>query len=504
MVASAPLLRCRALRKTFPGVVALDDVHLEVAAGTIHALVGENGAGKSTLVKILSGAQPPDAGRVELAGRHVQLTDPRAAQRLGVAIVYQDFNLVPDLSVSENIFLGRWPTFRGTGLIDFNALHARAEALLASLGISLPVRRLVSSLSVAHRQMVEIVKALSLDARLLMLDEPSAVLTPHELESLFTLLRDLTRRGVAVIYISHRLDEIFDLADHVTVLRDGRHISTRPVSEVSRASLIAEMVGRELADEFPSRDAPIGDTVLTLDRLSVDGRFHDVSLEVRAGEVLALTGLIGAGRSSVLKTVFGAVPATSGRVRVGKADGPFASPRAAMAAGVAFLPEDRKQEGLLIARSIRENTTIADLSAVSRAGILLPQAERAVTAARMAELQIKAVGPESAVETLSGGNQQKVLLGRWMGRPHRVVLFDEPTRGVDVGAKFEIYTLINRLAGEGVAVVLATSELPEAIGMADRIAVMHEGACRGVLENGARQVSQEAIMRLATGERLQA
>ena len=502
MVVSVPLLRCRALRKTFPGVVALHDVHLEVAAGTIHALVGENGAGKSTLVKVLSGAQPPDAGQVELAGRRVQLTDPRTAQGLGVAIVYQDFNLVPDLSVSENIFLGRWPAMRGSGLINLAALHARAEELLASLGIALPVRRSVTSLSVAHQQMVEIVKALSLDARLLILDEPSAVLTPHELESLFALLRDLTRRGVAVIYISHRLDEIFDLADEVTVLRDGRHISTRPIREVSRASLIAEMVGRELADEFPARDVPIGDVVLTLDRLNVAGRFRDVSLEVRTGEVLALTGLVGAGRSSVLKTVFGAVRATSGRVRVGDADGPFGSPRAAMAAGVAFLPEDRKREGLFLARSIRENTTVANLGAVSSAGFLRPQAERAMAEARMAELRIKAVGPESPVETLSGGNQQKVLLGRWMGRPHRVVLFDEPTRGVDVGAKFEIYTLINRLAGEGVAVVMATSELPEAIGMADRIAVMHEGACRGVLDNSGRQVGQEAIMHLATGERL--
>ncbi len=500
MVPSSPLLRCVCVRKAFPGVLALDDVSLTVEAGTIHALVGENGAGKSTLIKILAGAHRLDAGCVEIDGRNVDISGARDAEHHGIAVVYQELNLVRDLSVAENIFLGRWPTIPKTRLIDFSQLHRSATSLLASLGIDLPPKTPVGELTVARQQMVEIAHALSLDARILILDEPSAVLTPHELEALFTLVRDLRARGVGIIYISHRLDEIFDLADLVTVLRDGEHISTRPIAEVDRNRLIAEMVGRELTDEFPSRDCPIGEALLTVDRLSAGHRFRNASFAVRAGEVLGVTGLVGSGRSSLLKTIFGAVRATSGKVCAGDAVGPFKSPRQAMAAGIACLPEDRKQEGLLLQRSVRENATLANLSAYADAGILSSRRERGATSDLMRELRIKAVSTESTVNTLSGGNQQKVLLARWMDRPHRIVLFDEPTRGIDVGAKYEIYSLINRLAGEGVAVVMVSSELPEVIGMSDRIAVMHEGAITGILDNRQRQATQEQIMRLASGE----
>jgi ribose transport system ATP-binding protein len=500
MVAAWPRLCCRRVRKAFPGVLALDDVDLEVAAGSIHALVGENGAGKSTLMKILSGAVPADAGTIEIDGVPVSITDARSAQRHGIGIVYQDFNLVPDLSVSENIFLGRWPRARRTRGVDFATLHRQSADALSALGLDLPVRREVRALTVAQQQMVEIAKALSLNARILILDEPSAVLTPHELTTLFKLAHDLKQRGVSVIYISHRLDEVFEIADAVTVLRDGRHISTRPIAAVERGRLIAEMVGRALTDEFPNRSCAIGDVVLRVDALAVRRRFAEVTFDVRAGEVLALTGLVGSGRSSVAKTIFGAVRADAGRVVVGERSGPFASPRAAIAAGIAMLPEDRKLEGLLLHRPLRENITLAHRAVAAVAGFLNIRRERGVAQRLIGELQIKAVGSEVAVGTLSGGNQQKVLLARWMCRPHRVLLFDEPTRGVDVGAKYEIYTLINRLAADGAAVVMVSSELPEVIGMADRIGVMYRGRLAGILDNRTRRVTQEQIMRLAAGE----
>ena len=500
MIVTPPRLHCARVRKAFPGVLALDDVSLDVAPATVHAVVGENGAGKSTLMKILSGAVSADAGAIEIDGRRVTITGARSAQRQGIAIVYQDFNLVPDLCVSENIFLGRWPRSRLTRCVDFTGLHRKALDLLEALGIALPVRRSVSALTMAQQQMVEIAKALSLDARILILDEPSAVLTPHELDALFKLVHDLKQRGVSVIYISHRLDEIFDIADHVTVLRDGRHISTRPIHEVERNRLITEMVGRELQNEFPQRSCPIGDSVLRLDALSCGRRFREVSFEVFAGEVFALTGLVGSGRTSVAKTAFGAVRATGGKVIVGDSGGPFSHPRQAIAAGLAMLPEDRKLEGLLLERPLRENVTLAHREVAATAGFLQIGRERALARRLMAKLQIKAVGPESLVATLSGGNQQKVLLARWMSRPHRVILFDEPTRGVDVGAKFEIYLLINRLAASGAAVVMISSELPEVIGMADRIAVMYEGRLTGILDNKKRQVTQEQIMHLASGK----
>jgi ribose transport system ATP-binding protein len=481
-------------------VLALDDVSLQVAAGAVHAVVGENGAGKSTLMKILAGAISADAGIVEIDGRAVRITDARSAQRHGIAIVYQDFALVGDLSVSENVFLGRWPHSRRTGCIDFASLHRRAAELLSGLGIPLPVRRRAGDLSVAQQQMVEIAKALSFEARILILDEPSAALTPHELEALFRLVRGLKDRGVSVIYISHRLDEIFDVADTVTVLRDGRHISTRPIEAVQRSRLIAEMVGREMKDEFPSRACPLGEVVLAVDALGCAGRFANVSFNVRSGEVLALTGLVGSGRTSVGKTIFGAVRATDGKVMIGGQAHRLRSPREAIAAGIAMLPEDRKLEGLLLERNLRENTTLANRQAVASTGFLRIARERALTRRLMTDLQIKAVSTECIVATLSGGNQQKVLLARWMSRPHRVIIFDEPTRGVDVGAKYEIYTLINRLAADGMAVVMISSELPEVIGMADRIGIMHEGRLVSILDNGTRRVTQEQILRLAAGQ----
>lgn len=500
MAEPVPRVRFRGVSKSFPGVRALDDVSFDIAPGCVHALVGENGAGKSTLVKALAGAHAIDAGSIELDGRPEVIRDAQHARALGIAMVFQEFNLAPHLSVSENVFLGRWPRSRWTRTIRFAELHERTASLLDQLGLSVPLRAPVGSLSVAQQQMVEICKALVLDARVLVLDEPSAVLTPHEINALFALVRRLTARGVSVIYISHRLDEIFELADFVTVLRDGRHISTRPIGETKRDTLIHETIGRPLSEEFPSRSDRRGETILEVTDLTVDGAFSQVSLDVRAGEVFALTGLVGAGRSSVAKAIFGATRASAGSVVVGDARGPFRSPREAMHAGVAMIPEDRKGLGLLLHRPVRENMTLAHPKEVATFGVIRLDREREFTGRLMQQHDVRAAGTEMPAADLSGGNQQKVMLARWLQRPYRVVILDEPTRGVDVGAKVEIYDKLNALAATGAAVVMISSELPEVIGMADRIGVMHEGRLMGVLDNRTNRVTQDEILRLAVGE----
>jgi ABC-type sugar transport system ATPase subunit len=480
-------------------VQALDAVSFGVHPGCVHALVGENGAGKSTLMKVLAGAHRHDSGTIEIDGETADLRDARHAQQAGVAAVYQEFNLVPDLSVSENVFLGRWPSSSVLQRIHFPRLHEMTRRLFAELQLDIPVGRAVDDLSVAQQQMVEIAKALSMNARILILDEPSAVLTPHELSALFRLVRELTTRGVSVVYISHRLNEIFELADYVTVMRDGRHISTRPIGEVNRDTLILETVGRPLEQEFPPRRLEPGEVVLRVDRLSAPPAFREVSFDVRAGEVFALTGLVGSGRSSIAKTVFGATQA-HGEVRVDGVSGPFRSPAAAMRAGVAFLPEDRKGQGLMLHRPLRENITLAHRGRSATWGMLGVARERKLVRDLMNRHDVRAAGTEVAVATLSGGNQQKALLARWLQKAYRVVILDEPTRGVDVGAKVEIYEKLNAVAASGAAVLMVSSELPEVIGMADRIGVMCEGRLMDVLDNHGRSVTQEAVMRLAVGE----
>ncbi len=492
-------VRFERISKRFPGVVALDAVSFEVASGTTHALVGENGAGKSTLMKVLAGAHHPDGGRLLIDGAVVKLRSARDAQAAGVAIVYQELTVVRDLDVAENIFLGRWPRAPFTRLVDRGGMRAAAARLLAELGVELPLSQPVAALSLAQQQMVEIARALSLRARILVLDEPSAVLTPHELRTLFRVIREARQRGVSIVYISHRLDEIFEIADAVTVLRDGRHVSTRPIAAAERGALIAEMVGRPLRDEFPPRESRVGPVVLRVDGLRV-GRVGPLSFEVRAGEVLGLTGLVGSGRSSVARGLFGAQTASATAVRVGETRGPFRTPRAAIAAGVALLPEDRKLQGLMLERPLRENLTLPYRAAVAAGGFIRRRHERRLAERLCGDLRIRTAGVETPVAALSGGNQQKVLLARWMSQPQRVMLLDEPTRGVDVGAKYEIYCLLNRLAADGLAVLLISSELPEVIGMCDRIGVMHDGRLAGVLDNAARDASQEQIMRLASGQ----
>lgn len=494
-----PRIRFLDVTKRYPGVLALDGITFDVAPGCVHAIVGENGAGKSTLMKVLSGSVPPDAGAMALDGKPFEPSGPRHAQQLGVAIVHQELSLVADLSVSENVFLGHWP--RGVlGLVDFPAMHRRAEERLGALGIALPVRHRVERLSVAARQMVEIARALSLEARVLVLDEPSAVLTPHELRALFQLIRKLTQGGVSVLYISHRLEEVMTLADYVTVLRDGRHVSSRPIGQTDRGRMITELVGRPLEEEFPRRERPKSEIVLRVEGLAVAKKFSAVSFEVRRGEILALTGLVGSGRSSVGRALIGALPTTGGTIHVGSRRVVPRSPREAMSLGIAMLPEERKSQGLMLERSTRENVTLAHLSDVATAGWVHAPAEREAVRRSIVDLGIKTPSAETFPSALSGGNQQKVMLARWLSREYPVIILDEPTRGVDVGARAEIYELIAGLCRRGAAVLLMTSEFEEAIGMGHRIGVMSRGRWVDTLDNADAAVSNERLLQLALSD----
>lgn len=493
-----PRVELVGLSKSYGGVYALCDVTFAIQPGRVHALVGENGAGKSTLVKILAGAVRADAGVIRIDGQSVDIKNARDAQQFGISLVHQELNLVPHLSVSENIFLGRWPAKWGV-FVQRHDLSVAASRLLSELNLDVPVRASVEQVTVARRQMVEIAKALSIQSRVLILDEPSAVLTPSELESLFRVVRELANRGASVVYISHRLEEIFALADEVTVLRDGRHISTRPVGETDRQRLIREVVGRELSEEFPGRSRNMGQVALSVRQLSVPGRLSEVSFDLKAGEILGLTGMVGSGRTSLAKAVYGAVNGVAGQIQIGSHVGPFASPREAIRAGIAYVPEDRRREGLLLLRSLRENLMLAHIKRHARAGLLRLRAERATSRELIGRLRIKTMGTESPAATLSGGNQQKSMLARWMIQSYPVIILDEPTRGVDVGAKAEIYELMNGLSANGVGILMISSELPEVIGMSDRIGVMCRGRLMEILDNSNRNVTQEKIMTLAVG-----
>jgi ABC-type branched-subunit amino acid transport system ATPase component len=496
---SAPLLLAmEGISKTYPGVQALSDVSLELARGEVLALLGENGAGKSTLMKILGGAVRPDAGRIVIDGVERPIRSPHDALRAGVAVIHQEFNLVPGLGAADNIFLGqeiaRGPA--GLGWIDRRAQRRRAESLLARLGADFDADTPCRSLSVARQQLVEIAKALAAGARILVMDEPSAALTRPEVTALHGVIRELKGEGTGIVYVSHRLEEIAAVCDRVAVLRDGRTVGGAAVAEVDRGDLIRMMVGRDLVEEFPRRTAPPGGVRLVVEGLARGAAVRGVSFEARGGEILALTGLVGSGRTEVLRLLFGADRKEAGTIRL---DGTLVdprSPRAAIAAGIGLLPEDRKLEGLVLGLSVRENFSLPSLARFSRGGIVRRAAEREACGAFVADLRIKTPRQETAVRSLSGGNQQKVVLAKWLERRCEVLLFDEPTRGVDVGAKVEIYQLMNELAAAGKVVVMVSSDLPEVLGMADRILVMHDGRITGRIDDAAK-ATQESIMEMA-------
>lgn len=490
------LLSMREIEKSFPGVHALKRVDLDLNAGEVLALLGENGAGKSTLIKVLSGAHLPDAGEIKIEGRDPQILAPADAQRAGIAVIYQEFNLVPGLTARENIFLGQEKTT--AGFIHQRDEFVRAVELFDRVGVRVDPRDPCNRLSVAQQQVVEIAKALALSARIIVMDEPSATLTPNEVGRLFEVIRDLRAQGLGVIYISHRLEEIFEIADRVMVLRDGEHVGTRAIDQVERQSLIEMMVGRKLENEFPARESKIGEERLVVRNLSRGTAVNDVSFSVRRGEILAITGLVGAGRTETARLIFGADRRDSGRILLDGQELSIRKPRDAIRAGMCLLTEDRKGEGLLLGQSVRENFGLPNLPAFSRLGFLRQRDERDACARFVKSMSIKTPSLEQAIQFLSGGNQQKVVLAKWLERNCDVVLFDEPTRGIDVGAKYEIYQLVNRLAAAGKAIVMISSELPEVLGMADRILVMREGQVTGMIED-VQTATQQQIMDLAVG-----
>ncbi|MEA2553782.1 MAG: ribose transport system ATP-binding protein [Fimbriimonadaceae bacterium] len=483
--------------KSFPGVLALDGVTLEVLPGEVHALMGENGAGKSTLMKILAGAYQADSGTILIDGKPVHISSPREATKLGIGIIYQEFNLVPQLSIAENIFLGREPRGVLPGWLDEARMEREASALMANLGSNVDVRTPVSKLSVAMQQMVEIAKATSHKSRILVMDEPSATLTKHELENLYRLIRQLKAEGVSIIYISHRMDEVFSICDRITVLRDGKTVGTRPTSEVTPDELIRMMVGRTLEDNFPKVPAPFGDPVLEVSGLTTHGLLKSISFNVRAGEIVALAGLIGSGRTEIARCIFGADRYDSGEIRVQGQPLIAHGPRSAIKTGIGFVPEDRKGQGLILDLSVRENTSLAALPSLSRGGFVRRSSERKAVSEYVQNLGVRTPGIEQKVKNLSGGNQQKVVLGKWLLTRSKLLILDEPTRGIDVGAKVEIYQLMNRLAAQGIGILMISSELPEVLGMADRILVMREGRLVGELSR--EEATQEMIGELAVG-----
>lgn len=495
--ATVPVLQMRRICKTYPGVRALDNVDLEVRAGEVHAIVGENGAGKSTLMKILAGAQPKDSGEILINGQPVQIDSPHKAMDLGISIIYQEFNLVPYLNAAENIFLGREPRAKVPGFVDFRTMYREAQEVIDRLGVPINVRTPVNRLSVAQQQMVEIAKATSRQSSIIVMDEPSATLTEHELERLFTLIRQLKSEGTAIVYISHRLEEVFQIADRVTVLRDGKHIATRPTSELTREEIIRLMVGRELTQMIPKVPAPIGDVVLEVRGLSRKDKLHNISFSLRKGEILGIAGLVGAGRTELARAIFGADPIDSGEIILEGKPIRIRSPQEAIQHGIGLVTEDRKAQGLILGMVVRENVTLANLGALSRLNFINLARERQVAQKHVQDLSIKTPTIEQTVQNLSGGNQQKVVLAKWLFTQSKVLIFDEPTRGIDVGAKTEIYQLMNDLAAQGVAMLMISSELPEVLGMSDRILVMHDGRVVGELQAG--EATQEKIMHLATG-----
>jgi ribose transport system ATP-binding protein len=491
--AERPLLEMTGIRKAFPGVKAISSGSFDLRAGEIHALVGENGAGKSTLIKVLTGVHRSDAGQITLNGTQVSFSSPLEARRTGIATIYQEFTLVPALTVRANLFLGQERTSRG--LIDTEHERRQAAALFTKLKVHIDPEALVSELTVAQQQLVEIARALLSEARILVMDEPTAAITPREVETLFDILRDLTARGIGIIFISHRLDEIFANADRVTVMRDGSTIATSRTSEITRRALIEQMVGRPLEEEFPRIRVKPGEVRFEVRNLS-GGPIKDVSFEVKRGEVLGMAGLMGAGRTETARLIFGADRKASGTVILDGRQIQIEAPRDAIRHGICLLTEDRKLQGLVLKATAKDNFALPNLGLWSRLGWIDHRKEKSRFYDRVDNLNIRVSGPDQRAEELSGGNQQKLLVARWLETNSQVIIFDEPTRGIDVGAKYEMYLLINELAAQGKAVIVISSELPEVLGISDRILVMKEGRISGEITD-VTKAKQEDVMALA-------
>ncbi|MBA3261908.1 MAG: sugar ABC transporter ATP-binding protein [Thermoleophilaceae bacterium] len=493
---AVPLLELRDASKSYGAVRALRHGNISLRPGEVRALVGENGAGKSTLVKVLGGVIRPDDGDILVDGQEKIFHSPVDARNVGVAVIYQEPTLFPDLSVAENVVMGRHP-LGALRRIDRGAMQSEVERLLDRLGVGLSAERPVRGLSIADQQIVEIAKALSFDARILIMDEPTAALSGPEVERLFGVVRTLRDHGAAVLFISHRLDEVFAICDTVTVMRDGAVVHDAPIDELTPDEMVKRMVGRDLSALFPKQEAQIGPPVLAVERLTREGVFFDVSFEVRAGEIVALAGLVGAGRSEVARAIFGIDRSDAGHVEVSGQRIPVGRPLAAMRAGIAFVPEDRRLQGLVMDLSIARNATLTRMRALTRLGLIRAGAENRLAREWAERLNLRFHRLEDPVAFLSGGNQQKVVLAKWLATEPKLLILDEPTRGIDVGTKSEVHRLMSELAGSGVAVLMISSELPEVLGMADRVLVMHEG--RVTQELNRDDANEERVIRAATG-----
>jgi rhamnose transport system ATP-binding protein len=493
----APLLVLDRAVKSFGAVRALEDGSITLYPGEAHALLGENGAGKSTLVKILAGVHQPESGQLLIDGEPVTFSGPAASSAAGVSIIYQEPTLFPDLTVAENIFVGRQP-LRAGRRIDPAEMNRRAREVFARLGVLIDPSRLARGLSVADQQIVEIAKAISFNARVIVMDEPTAALTLVEVDRLFEVARNLCEQGAAVLFISHRLEEVFALCQRATIMRDGRFVRTALVADLTIDSIIRSMVGRDLDTLFPKSVIKAGEVLLKVERLTREGVFTDISLEVRRGEIVALAGLVGAGRSEVARAIFGMDRRDAGTVTVGGVELPNGAPRAAMAAGVALVPEDRRQQGLVMDMAIDHNVALASLAELQEHGLIRRARERALATEWASRLQLRYGRVKNPVSTLSGGNQQKVVLAKWLAREPHVLIIDEPTRGIDVGTKAEVHRLLDELVGQGMGVLMISSELPEVLGMADRVLVIREG--RLVAEFDREHADEDSIMRAATGQ----
>lgn len=490
------ILRMQNIRKTFPGVVALDNVNLDVRSGTVHSLMGENGAGKSTLMKCLIGMYTPDEGTVELAGDIVRFKDTKDGLEHGISMIHQELSPVPEMMVAENIWLGREPRGR-LGLLSPAAMFRKTRELFDEWKIDIDPRARMKDLTVSKQQMVEIAKAISYDAKIIIMDEPTSAIPEREVAHLHGMIKRLTDFGVAIIYITHKMDEVFRISDDITVFRDGKHVGSYPAKELDRDKLIKLMVGRELTDLFPKEEAEIGEVVLSVKGLNRGAVVKDVSFDLRRGEILGLAGLMGAGRTEVLETIFGIEKADSGEVVLNGKTLRIKQPSDAIRAGMALLTEDRKLNGIMGVLSVRDNITAAALPRYSPHGVLHIGEMRKDSEDQREKLRIKTPSLSQLIKNLSGGNQQKALISRWLLTVPDVLMIDEPTRGIDVGAKSEIHRLMSMLAQQGKAIIMVSSELPEVLGMSDRILVMHEGRISGELSR--EEANQESVMHLATG-----
>ena len=489
------ILELSNITKRFGGVEVLHGVSFALRPGEVHALLGENGAGKSTLIKVITGVHQPDGGEIVLDGKQARFNNTHESRLAGIAAIYQELSLFPDLNVAENIFIGRQPTTFG-GRIDWRKLYAEAEKLLASLGVHLELKQKTRNLSIAQQQMVEIARAFSINARILIMDEPTSSLTLNEVDDLFRLVRRLRDGGTAIVFISHRLEELFELADRVTVLRDGAYVDTRLVKDVTRDDLIRMMVGRTITNMFPKQDVKPGKVVLKVDCLSCDGVFKDISFELHEGEILGLAGLVGAGRTNVARAIFGTEPPTSGEIQLDGKVIHITSPRQAIALGLAYVPEDRQLHGLIPPMNITANISLPVLQEYARRGWLQDKVERSAALNAAKQMEVRATSIWQKARELSGGNQQKVVMAKWLSTKPRILILDEPTRGIDVGTKAAVHALMSKLVSEGMAILMISSELPEVLGMSDRVIVMHEGSMTAHFTRA--EATQEKILSAAT------